>query len=67
MRIAIAVITPFLYLLACSVPPTALEYTEDPPAPATLQERLQESLDSLERCEPWPQCYDPRPDMEPPG
>jgi hypothetical protein len=65
MRIALAVLAPFLYLLACSVPPTAIEYTEDPPAPATLQERLQESLDSLERCKP-PACYpDPRPPAPP--
>jgi hypothetical protein len=65
MKLALAVLTPFLYLLACSVPPTALEYTEDPPAAPTLQERLNRSLDSLEReekkCEPWPQCYDPKP------
>jgi hypothetical protein len=54
-------------LAGCMGPGKPLEYTEDPPAPATLQECLHRSLDSLERCEPWPQCYDPKPPAPPEG
>ena len=67
---AVKALTLAALLAACSNPPAALEYTEDPPPELTDQERLQRALDSLERegkrCEPWPQCQDPRPDFEPP-
>jgi hypothetical protein len=53
------------FLMACSSPSRPLEYTEDPPAELTPQERLQRALDSLERERCWPpECY---PDPMPPG